>query len=203
MKRRKSVGAFGFAALVVVFYGVRAVTGIVGGAAYARGSEAAGNGEFKAARDYLEWAILPQDPAALPWLRGQVLQGMWELIFEESGRTARGDELLVEAHHQYTAAVAASPVSGWYWTDLAGVYQTQELMERAEQPISLGSIDDDPWARVGRPGRIAIGLCRKGIAREPNAYGLHDLLTMTLIESGLDDLALDAVKESAKIQPIY
>lgn len=188
---------------LIVVYGVRASTGIVGGVAHARGSLQAGEGRFRDALATLEWAVNSQDPAAMHWLRGEVRHGLWTELMDEGGRSPVTDDVLVAAFNDYTQAVAVSPASGWYVANLAELYQECERQERAKQPTSLELLDLGPWALVGRSGRVAIGLSRIAIQREANTYGLHDELALIFDENGLEELTLDAVREAARIQPIY
>ena len=44
----------------------------------------------------------------------------------------------------------------------------------------------DPWERVGRPGRISLGMLRQALERAPNWYALHDKLALNLWGYGLD-----------------
>lgn len=189
---------------LLVLYGARAGTGVVGGVAYARGSLLAGEGLFYDALSVLDWAVHSQDPAALHWLRGEVRHGLWTKQLEEGGgRSPHTDVVLVAAYNDYTQAMATSPASGWYVANLAELYQECERQERRSQPTSLDLLEAGPWGLVGRSGRIAIGLSRMAVEREPNTYGLWDDLALILNDNGLQDLTLEAVRESARIQPLY
>lgn len=196
--------SFWFGVALVAVYAVRAVSGVIGGVAYSRGSRFAAQGDFYQALRHLEWAASGLDPAGLAWLRAQVRQGLWERMLEEGGgRTSQTDRVLRDCYNDYAEAIRLSPASGWYLTNLGDLYQDVEIEERVDQVLSLDLLDSGPWAFVGRPGRIAIGLCRLGIAREPNVYTLQDRLALLYFDNGLTEPGLEAVRESARIQPMW
>lgn len=189
--------------LLASLFGVRAVLGVVGGVSYAVGQEAAADGDYINALPLLERAVPGHDPASLHWLRGQVRQGLMRRISDELARNPRSDRLLREAFADYCRAIAASPASGWYWANLAEIYQEVEEIDSVEfpLPLELAAVDGPVW--IGYPGRVAIGLSRLAVEREPGSFVLYDTVAETLFENGLDAAGLEAVEASARVQPIY
>jgi tetratricopeptide (TPR) repeat protein len=96
-----------------------------------------------------------------------------------------------------------SPASGWYWASLGALYHQVERLRRFRQPVSLDSLGRDPMSRVGTPGRVAIGMTRMGIDREPAVYPFHDQLAVIFWEYGLEQATLEAVRATARVQPVF
>ena len=67
----------------------------------------------------------------------------------------------------------------------------------------LSLIGQHKWAYVGHQGRVAVGLARRGVEREPNYFIFQDKLAIMLLNYELIDLGLDAVRQSAMVQPLY
>lgn len=188
---------------LVALFGARALSGWVAGPAWSRGSRLAAAEHYEEALPALERAAAGAGRSAALWLRGEVRMGLWEerLVAGESPADLEG--LVALAHRDYTEAIAMSPASGWYWASLGGLYHQVERLQRSRQPFDLSLLRPDPWAAVGRPGRIALGATRTAIEREPTVYTFHDQLALMFLEYGLNGPALEAVRRSARVQPIY
>ena len=68
--------------------------------------------------------------SAALWLRGEARMGLWEKRLVAGEDAADLEELLHEAHRDYTAAIAMSPASGWYWASLGALYHQVERLQR-------------------------------------------------------------------------
>jgi tetratricopeptide (TPR) repeat protein len=191
------------ALLVVGWYAVRAGAGWIGGIAYSRGQRLGAVGAYEEALPLVERGAVGFHRPASRWFAGQVRMGIWQSLRQAGEPTAESEYLLAQAYRDYTAAISMSPVSGWYWAALADLYQQRERSERFFAGVSLDLIGENRWSFVGRPGRVAIGLNRLAIEREPNVYALHDQLAFEFLYHALEQEALDAVRHSAAAQPIY
>ena len=197
--------------LLTALYAWRAGTGWYGGLAYVRGKHATEHGEFKKAIEELDKGVVGDRKATALWLRAQSNLGYWQELAqrEKAGRDVpldegqKVDDYLVRAHQDYLHALSLSPASGWYWVELSELYHLFDGLQRMEQGNLLSFIGRGPWARVGHQGRVAIGMARLGIAREPTVFSFHDRLTTMLLNYGMEDLAAEAVRESAKVQPLF
>jgi tetratricopeptide (TPR) repeat protein len=189
--------------VLVLIYGLRAGYGWVGGISYSLGSRLAAAGEYEAALVHLQRADVGKVKVRALWLSAEVREGVWQSAFNTDSETPETDGQLALAFRDYTAAIAESPAAGWYWSDLGEVYHDLETAARYDEQLPLGLSQHGPWALVGRPGRIAIGLSRYGLRREPTVYHLHDQLAMLLIKYGLQEAAAVAVANAAISQPLY
>jgi tetratricopeptide (TPR) repeat protein len=188
---------------LVLLYGARAATGWLGGMAYGSGRRMATAGRFEQALPLLERGAIGSERAAMLWLAGEARLGLFQSRQAEGAPDEELDPLLLDAFTNDTEAISLSPASGWYWAALADVYQRIERRERFRHGLPLELVDEGRWAMVGRPGRIAVGALRTAIEREPTQYTFHDQLAFALLDYGLRDEALEAVRESARVHPDY
>jgi len=202
-RRRLAPVAVGLALLLVALYGVRAVVGVHGGIAYSRGRRLAALAKFERALPLLEHAAVGQERAAALWLTAQVRLGIWHDRLALGEPPESMSELMVQAYREYTEAISLSPASGWYWAGLGDIYHQRERIERYRAGFPLELLEADPWARVGRPGRIAVGMGRTAVRHEPTVYNLQDQLAFQLLGYGLEPAALEVVRNSARVQPIF
>ena len=192
-----------FGAALLLVYGIRAATGIPAGIAYTEGRRLAAAAEFERALPLLERSAVGQDRSAALWLTAQVRLGLWHVRLAEGEAPEAMRALMQQAHREYTEAISMSPASGWYWAALGDVYHQQERLESFRAGMPLDMLGESPWALVGRPGRIAIGMLRAAVRREPTVYNLQDQLVFVLFDYRLRDEALEMVRRSAATQPIY
>lgn len=189
--------------LAVLGYGYRAFWGWYGGLAYIEGKHHVENGRYEEALPYLERGALGADKATALWLRAMAHVGVWQKGVTERIPHEENDPKLVRGHQDYMEAFSLSPSSGWYFVDLAELYHLWDGLLRLETGNLLSLLGSGPWGYVGRQGRIAVGLARMGIEREPTMYAFHDRLALMLLNYELEDLAADVVRESARVQPMY
>jgi tetratricopeptide (TPR) repeat protein len=191
------------AVALVLLFGGRALTAWRAGPAWSRGSRLAEAQRYEEALPFLEGAAVGARRSAALWLQGEARMGLWQTRLVAGADPEELDRLLSDAHRDYTEAISMSPASGWYWASLGGLYHQVERLRRSREPFDLSLLRRDPWAGVGRPGRIALGATRIAIEREPTVYTFHDQLALMFLEYGLDGPALEAVRRSARVQPIY
>jgi tetratricopeptide (TPR) repeat protein len=110
---------------------------------------------------------------------------------------------MAAAYKDASAALALSPASGWYWMALGNLYHQAERLALHRQGVPLNLVGQDRWNFVGRPGRIAIGMMRIGLTREPNWYLFHDQLAYVYYDYRLKPETLEAVYRSALALPVY
>jgi tetratricopeptide (TPR) repeat protein len=192
-----------FAVALGLVFLIRAVFGLVGGLAESEGRRLAAWGYYEQAIPQLERAAIGEARAELLWLTAQSRLGLWHERLGAGASTNQVRELLLEAYGEYTETIAMSPASGWYRAALSDLYHQVERVERFQAGDPLQLLGHGPWAFVGRPGRVAIGLARTGIELEPSVYNLRDQLAFTFSAYRLNTEALAVVRESARVQPIY
>jgi tetratricopeptide (TPR) repeat protein len=200
---RRSPVALVLALALLLLYGGRTVTGWIGGVAYSKGSRLASAGRFEQALPEIERGALGPERAAMLWLAGEARLGHYQARVVEGATEEELDELLRGAFSNHSEAITLSPASGWYWSSLADVYHQRErrFLYRFGRPLDL--LGQDRWAFVGRDGRIALGMMRMAIEREPTQYVFLDQIAFALLDYGMREQALEAVRESARVQPNF
>jgi len=200
---RRSPIAIGLALALLLLYGGRTITGWIGGVAYSKGSRLASAGRFEQALPEIERGALGPERAAMLWLAGETRLGRYQSRVVEDATEEELDELLRGAFSSNSEAITLSPASGWYWSSLADVYHQRErrFLYRFGRPLDL--LDQDRWAFVGRDGRIALGMMRMAIEREPTQYVFLDQIAFALLDYGMREQGLAAVRESARVQPNF
>jgi tetratricopeptide (TPR) repeat protein len=189
--------------LIVAFYGVRAITGLVGGIAFPIARTLADEGEYEKALPLLERATIGFNKAESLWWRSHLRVGLWRRIAGKKLPAAETEAVLRRASQEYLEAVATTPAAAWPWAGLAEIYDLADRGEPAARPGTLGDGIPRPWSSVRRPGRIAMGLLREAIRRNPNDYTYRDHLALMLLREGLMEEALEAVRASARAQPAF
>lgn len=200
----KPARAFSLALIVLLAacYGYRAAAGVYSGIALVRGRLLA-----YASKD--ELAIPQFAKAAVGFDRVRALRDaadarlrLWSEQLRSKGLAQTDPRLLSDAAGAYLECLCLSPASWWPWEGLAQVYYRIE-----EAPIEVGAApvpsSAEPWAGVGRAGRVAVGLLRLAIERTPNWYANYDSLAMRLGRYGLEEQALDVVRQSALVLPLF
>ena len=201
MNRRRLV-FWALCALSIVF-AVRAAYGLVAGLSFSKGRHFARLGQYEQALPLLDRAAVGELIPEARWLAGEVRLGLWQQRIGNDADPKDVAALLAEAYVDATAALAASPASGWNWMALGNLYHQAERLAVHRQGVPLNLLTHDRWAFVGRPGRIAIGMMRIGLAREPNWYLFHDQLAYVFYDYRLQAETLEAVYGSAGALPVY
>ena len=204
---------------LVLAFGVRATTGIPAGMAWADGVSLEGAGRQKEALA----AYVKADVGAIT-LRAlrksaELRMGIWDRQANETGPALADDRLLNEAAAELLRAMRTAPASGDPWAGLSRVYYRMELartddgiletseeeppqlVEAAQTPRDEPAVD--PWSRVGRPGRIGLGLLQRSLELAPNWYLYHDRLSDSLWRYELKEEAAEAIRRSARALPLF
>ena len=201
MSRRRLL--FWALCLLSVVFAVRAVYGLIAGLSYAEGRRLAGRGQYERALPLLERAAVGELLPDAHWFAGEVRLGLWQQEIDAGSDPQDVAEILAAAYVDVTAALAASPASGWHWMALGNLYHQAERLSAHLHGVPLSLLGEDPWARVGRPGRIGIGMMRIGLTREPNWYLFRDQLAYVYYDYLLLEETYDAVYGSALALPVY
>lgn len=191
-----------FCVLSLVF-AVRAAYGFMAGFSYSEGRRLARLGYYERALPLLDRAAVGELLPETRWLAGEVRLGLWQQRIDDGAEPEEVAQLFAEAYLDATAALASSPASGWNWMALGNLYHQAERLEVHRQGVPLSLVDQDRWAFVGRPGRIAIGMMRSGLIREPNWYPFHDQLAYVFYDYILLAETYDTVYRSALVLPVY
>jgi tetratricopeptide (TPR) repeat protein len=186
-----------------IVFAIRAVFGLVAGLSFSEGRRLARTSQYERALPLLERAAVGELIPEARWLAGEVRLGLWQQRIEDGAEPEDVSTLLAEAFVDASAALAASPASGWNWMALGNLYHQAERLSTHRQGVPLSLIDQDRWAFVGRPGRIAIGMMRIGLTREPNWHPFHDQLAYVYYDYSLRAETLEAVYRSALALPVY
>lgn len=187
-------------AVVAVAYLVRAAEGLVAGISNARGELAYDAGRYEEARAHLVTAAVGFNRYNARWLAAEAALGVADAAEGQAGRREIWMSALRSAGENYLRAALDAPAAAWPWAGLATVYARIEREDRGRRTHELARLDQ-PWARVGRAGRIAIGLTRRAIEREPATTPHRDQLARIFDTLGLEREARGAVRDAARIQP--
>jgi len=181
----------------------RAAIGVPAEWAYARGKEAQTAGHYADAARLLDRGAAGSNTTEALWLAGQSSLQAWAWLPEHERFGPSGDAMLRAAAVRFLAARAASPSSAWFTAALGDVYTLRERAARARRAVDLDGLARGPWGLVGDDGRIAIGLTRAAIDREPTRFEHRDELVFLFEENGLHAEALRAMEESARVLPDF
>jgi len=189
-------------ALSIVF-AVRGFYGVVAGYSFSKGRSLAAIGEHERALPLLDRAVVGELGPEARWFAAEVRLGLWQERIESGADPEDVAPLLSEAFVHASAALAASPASGWYWMLMGNLYHQADRLSIHRRGVPLDLVGQDRWNFVGGPGRIAIGMMRIGLSREPNWYPFHDQLAYVYYDYRLEAETLEAVYRSALALPIY
>ncbi len=192
---------FWFGLGLVAIFGFRAVTGIAGGIAYARGSASAAVGHYDTALPFLERAAVGINRYEALWLEAEVRLALYDMLQEVADSGDEQDRLLEEARLGYQAAAGSCPVSGWSWAGLAELYFRLEDRRRSRDGFDLALLARPPWERIGQEGKLAFGFLRWAIAKDPGLYFFREKLVFRSLQFGFADDAADEIVQAAENQP--
>ncbi len=179
--------------ILIVAFAVRAGFGVVGGYGLRKGVTLAEAGEYEEALPLLELADVGfQRNEALQW-RARTRVSVWRRArsLDELGDDPQ--KLLRESAADYLRAASASPAAAWPWAGIANVYRNAGLDEAKRIGASA----------VARPVGIELGLLRRSIEASPNDAFYLDELALAFRRLGFRELALEAVREAARVRPVY
>ncbi|MDX1389240.1 MAG: O-antigen ligase family protein, partial [Acidobacteriota bacterium] len=184
-------------------YGYRAVTGTVGGIAFAEAVILADRGERAAALSAYENAAVGENRAKALRRAAHQRVRLWRREAIANGESQADPAWLTDATEELIEALWLTPAYWRNWSGLADVYERKERLwvDHWDPEADHG---DSPAARarVGRPGVINVGLLREAILRAPNWFRLHDELALVYWDLGLEDQALAEVRASARAMPV-
>ena len=189
--------------LIAGLFVVRAATGVPAGWAYAHGRVLEAAARFAEAGPLMDRAAVGGILTRALWLAGRARMKSWSRLPAGEAHGAIGDEMLRVAAVRFLTARAASPGSAWFTAALGDVYARRDSSARAIRVVDLETLARGPWGLLGDDGRIAIGLARAAIDREPTNFDYRDQLVFLLEESGLHGDALRAMDESARVLPDF
>ena len=192
---------FWFGLALVAFFGFRAVTGVAGGIAFARGSAAAATGYYDTALPFLGRAAVGINRYEALWLEAEVRLALYDMLQEVADSEEEQDRLLEQVRLGYQAAADSCPVSGWSWKGMAELYFRLESRRRDREGFDLALLVRPPWERIGREGKLAFGFLRWAIDKEQGLYFFREQLVFRSLQFGLDDGAADAMVAAAENQP--
>jgi len=181
----------------------RAALGVPAGWAYDQGSTSEAAGRVAETGPLMDRAAVGALRTRALWHAGRARTKAWRRLPAEDRHGRPGDALLGAAAARYLNARAASPGSAWFTSALGDVYRLRERSAREIRVVDLASLAGGSWALLGDDGRIAIGLVRAAIDREPSNFENLDQLVFALEENGLHDEALLAMAESARVLPDF
>lgn len=176
---------------------VRGAWSTTAGVAFAKGSSAARRARFGAAQSWLSHAACGGNAADAAWLAGEVQLGVYDAAKDDVSRR----RALNAAATDFLTVIRRSPASTWGMVGLAATFARSERSGRALRVVDLESLGQSPWSRVGREGRIAIGLLHQAIARAPASCDAHDALLKLLLGLDLGDEAEAAARAAAAAAP--
>ena len=188
---------------LTALFGVRAVTGVAGGLAFARGSAAASQGYYDTALPLLRRAAVGINRYEALWLEAEVRLGLYDMLQQVPDTDEEQVTILQQAMDGFLAAADSCPVSGWSWQGMSEVLFRLEERRRATEPRDLALLSRPAFERLGTEGRTAFGFLRWAILKEPGVYTFRDSLVVRSVQFGLDDDAAKAMADAATHQPDF
>lgn len=201
--KRHSTLAVVLAASVAGAYGYLALSGIKAALLFQRGIEFYRSREYEDAAPLLEQAAVGSYRLRALRLSAESHLERWEAQVAGRGQLGGEREELVLAARGFLECRCVAPASRRSWEGLGEVYREIEWTGREARSLEPFEPGLDAWSRVGRPGRIAIGMVRGALELAPNWYALLDDLALTFWAYGLEEEARRAVSDSATRLPVF
>jgi len=189
--------------LVAGFFAARAASGVPAAWAYREGQLLTAAGRHAAAGPFFDRGAVGANRTEALWRAGRSRLEQWYTLAAADRSGARGDDALRVAAVRFLEERADSPGSTWPITELGDVYACRESIARSRRTIDLAALERGPWALIGDDGRIAVGLTRAAIDREPNSSEMRDRLVLLLEKNGLHEEAVRAMVETARVLPDF
>jgi tetratricopeptide (TPR) repeat protein/O-antigen ligase len=191
------------AAAVIAVFGYRAASGAVAGWNLIEGQYTQLDGQYEVAAPLLERAAVGSNRLRGLTMAAETRIDLWDRQVRTRGALVADRTVLYRAAECFLACRCVAPASRQAWEGLGEVYDGLEWSGREQRSLTGLQPVADPWDRVGRPGRVAIGLMREGVERAPTWYRIHDKLALTLWGYGIADGAREAVRTSALALPAF
>ena len=189
--------------LVAGLFAARAASGVPAAWAYRKGQVLKAGGRHAEAGALFDRGAVGANRTEALWHAGRSRLEYWYALAASDRSGSRGDEALRVAAVRFLKERKDSPGSAWSTAELGNVYACRASVSRSRRITDLAALDHGPWALIGDDGRIAIGLARAAIDREPNTPELRDYLALLLEENGLHEEAVRAMVEAARVQPDF
>jgi tetratricopeptide (TPR) repeat protein len=199
--RRPAAIAIGL--ILIAGYGYQAYRGWVGGWIYDRGHLYRNITNYERAAPRLESGAVGFNRQAALAMAGGARLSIWEEELYVRGAVGANSEQLILAARDFLECRCVSPASREAALGLADVYNAFEWVARERRAWEPQPPSVDGWDRVGREGRVAIGLGRQAIEYAPNWNRVHDQLALTLMNYGLEEEAREALRDSVRALPLY
>jgi tetratricopeptide (TPR) repeat protein len=184
-------------------YGYRTVHGIRGGWSLERGHVLRNLGNYPGAVPRLDAGAVGANRLRALRMAAEVRLDMWERQVRRRGTLGADAEVLLEAGEGFLTCRCVAPAARRSWKGIGEVYDAFEWIGRETRAETPYVSPVHPWARVGRPGRVAVGMLRVALDVSPNWGQLHDRLALTLWNYGLETPAREAVRRSAQVLPVF
>ncbi len=190
-------------ALLAGLFAARAATGVAAASAYRRGFVLDAGGRHAEAAPLLERGAVGADRAEALWRAGRSRVEAWSRLPVSERSGPGGDKALRAAAVRFLLQRIVSPGTAWPTAELGNVYACRENVSRSRRTTDLAALDRGPWPLIGDDGRVAIGLTRAAIDREPSSFEFRDRLVLLLERNGLHEDALRAMVEAARVLPDF
>lgn len=188
---------------LVAVFGFRAYHGIVGGYAYAIANLRVYGTRFADSLPHYARAEVGFNRFEAKRRAGDARIDVWEEDAFRRGPRGADRAVLIEAVDDYAACGCLAPASRKSWFGLALVYHKLEWEDRMLRTEDPDLDPEDPWARVGRSGRLAVGFARMAVESAPEWFLFKDWLTGTYWLYGLEQMAREEIAASARVLPVY
>ena len=189
--------------LIAGIFVARAGIGVPAWWDYTEGRVSEAAGRYAEAGPLMDRSAVGGNVTRALWRSGRVRMDLWRQLPAAEREAGVGDEMLSATASRFLTARAASPGSAWFTAALGEVYKLRERTARQLRIVDVEALSRGPWGLLGDDGRIAIGLTRAAIGREPTNFENRDQLLFFLEENGLHAEALTAMGESARVLPDF
>jgi len=190
-------------ALLLGTFGIRAYHGVRGGWELDRGHLQRNRGNYEEAAPRLELAAVGHNERTALLMAGEARLDLWEKQVRRRGALGADSQELVHAARDFLSCRCAAPAARRHWKGMGEVYDAMEWIARERRSEQPWAPREQAWTAVGRWGRVAVGMLQVAVDSSPNWGRLHDRLALTLWNYGLADEAREAVRNSARVLPIY
>jgi hypothetical protein len=191
------------AALLACGYGYRAFVGIRAGWTFEKGRESYRARTYEEASPLLERSAVGFLGLRATRLAAEARKELWEQQEDLLGAVEADPAPLFAAADGFLRCRCISPASRRSWEGLGEVYNQLEWIERERRALTSFQPGLPPWSRVGRQGRISIGMIRSALELAPNWYSLLDELALTFWAYGLEEESREAIRASARSLPLF
>jgi tetratricopeptide (TPR) repeat protein len=188
-------------AVLLVVYSGRAMYGMVGGVAYARGRVLAQAGWYWKAIPFIDIADVGANRLRALRYGAETRLAFWDYLRDRPDSSVSQPELLVRSSGDFARCLCLAPADVRPLDGLARVYHRMELLQRADAPGTDAATAG--WDSVGPHGRVAIGLLHQSVALAPGWWNPYDQLALMQWEYGMQAEALDAATQSGRVLPRY